>query len=765
MSTRSRPRRRSSHPLRLPDTTPLSLRSYRESNQLLRSWTVLSLQRPHSQQSPRWSPPLYHNNRQARWDAAPLITIPSPAAADSGLDGAVNDESAYTRLFKRPRLPRRATLGAVLLSSDKELLLDLPLVGPKNHSPLPEEASDLFPSKSSDLRVSPLSDSSLPASVCAVSHSLVSCSESLHEQIPLSPKLSVRALDPAVSSDRSRLSKRKYVDEKIQLKSEIDDHGSTIKCIEDGIQSTPPNKKAQIDSSGVENDVTIPPAKIGEDFTVTLPTEKTPKKTPAYLRYKHLLNSGGSTGVEDQIKKSSLLQRELPSSLELLHTVFQSLEKVYHFTTSRDQRCVYHKIRKAVENLSNRSFELSHLAQIMYIYPNAYKLQAIRTIHDGATVSSVLIEVPQGFTNNISDHSTLESLATPPSSRRQFTGNGGSRDADEKIATPICQPQSGVKNSVVRCGIYSPAPVRSIDDLTTYQQLVSSATMMESRLLTFRRRLESWVEITHNAFLEEDLDRKRDIEALGGLPQWHPQFQLCTVPDLPLAVLPEPEESHFQKLWKTRGGYDMPGISASPTAALFQGINDKLNARLSRKSDVGTTNTVLSDTPPVVEASESNQADSSTPSQPASLLEADTANPPKPISRAAAIILRLREKNRIKAEQQKACPRPSLESMRRDEMMKRLPSIAQSLSMHYSSSKKTAMPLSSAMSYLTDGFAHHNLSSNDIYDHVTLLASVAPMLCQIITSEGRPVLKLLTLSKPMEIVRDAIQKAANGCGK
>ncbi|KAH6602852.1 hypothetical protein BASA61_000695 [Batrachochytrium salamandrivorans] len=729
MSTRSRPRRRSSHPLRLPDTTP-SVTSFLQRvkptptqlDSLVASKAALTavtevVSTALSQQ-------------QTSEDAAPLITIPSPAAADSGLDGAVNDESAYTRLFKRPRLPRRATLGAVLLSSDKELLLDLPLVGPKNHSPLPEEASDLFPSKSSDLRVSPLSDSSLPASVCAVSPSLASCSESLHEQIPLSPKLSVRALDPAVSSDRSRLSKRKYVDEKIQLKSEIDDHGSTIKCIEDGIQSTPPNKKAQIDSSGVENDVTIPPAKIGEDFTVTLPTEKTPKKTPAYLRYKHLLNSGGSTGVEDQIKKSSLLQRELPSSLELLHTVFQSLEKVYHFTTSRDQRCVYHKIRKAVENLSNRSFELSHLAQIMYIYPNAYKLQAIRTIHDG---DHCLIGIDRGSSRFYEQHI------------RPFYF--GISCYTTLVSAPIHWQR------------------RSIDDLTTYQQLVSSATMMESRLLTFRRRLESWVEITHNAFLEEDLDRKRDIEALGGLPQWHPQFQLCTVPDLPLAVLPEPEESHFQKLWKTRGGYDMPGISASPTAALFQGINDKLNARLSRKSDVGTTNTVLSDTPPVVEASESNQADSSTPSQPASLLEADTANPPKPISRAAAIILRLREKNRIKAEQQKACPRPSLESMRRDEMMKRLPSIAQSLSMHYSSSKKTAMPLSSAMSYLTDGFAHHNLSSNDIYDHVTLLASVAPMLCQIITSEGRPVLKLLTLSKPMEIVRDAIQKAANGCGK
>lgn len=65
---------------------------------------------------------------------------------------------------------------------------------------------------------------------------------------------------------------------------------------------------------------------------------------------------------------------ELPKKYLQLATTFNHLETVITIMYNRQETCTFDKAKQGVQKLTKKDFDLSHLAQILTIYPNAYKL-------------------------------------------------------------------------------------------------------------------------------------------------------------------------------------------------------------------------------------------------------------------------------------------------------------------------------------------------------------------------------------------------------
>jgi hypothetical protein len=107
---------------------------------------------------------------------------------------------------------------------------------------------------------------------------------------------------------------------------------------------------------------------------------------PAHIKYKHLTRS-----------KTELM---LPSDYESLFIIFNALETVVNYLRSKDTACIFHKVQKTVESHANRTFTLNHLAQIVYIYPDAYKLSSSVCFINEIKTFSIAIELKQDLLKN-----------------------------------------------------------------------------------------------------------------------------------------------------------------------------------------------------------------------------------------------------------------------------------------------------------------------------------------------------------------------------
>ncbi|KAK9687859.1 hypothetical protein K7432_014618 [Basidiobolus ranarum] len=145
------------------------------------------------------------------------------------------------------------------------------------------------------------------------------------------------------------------------------------------------------------------------------------KKVPGYIKYRHLLQSTPSNDshskAQEAPKETTLVSANttpkttvpgfkkhghlLAGKIELpLPEKFETLEKIFHalhhtivFFKSQNLNCVYHRMKKPVENMCNRTFTLDHLAQIKTVYPEAFRYEALKYMHQGQRIESVLLEV------------------------------------------------------------------------------------------------------------------------------------------------------------------------------------------------------------------------------------------------------------------------------------------------------------------------------------------------------------------------------------
>ncbi|KAK9718799.1 hypothetical protein K7432_005245 [Basidiobolus ranarum] len=229
------------------------------------------------------------------------------------------------------------------------------------------------------------------------------------------------------------------------------------------------------------------------------------KKVPGYLKYRHLLQSSQSNENQPKSKETSkettfasvntTTKTAVPGYKKYGHLLagkselplpdkFKTLEKIFHalhhtivFFKSQNLNCVYHRMKKPVENMCNRTFSLDHLAQIKTVYPEAFTYEAIRYTHQGQRIDSILLEVSDSAEISYTDQSNI------------------------------------------------------------YENLKLAGSKLELRLKEFRRRLLSLVKAEHEKFL---VSSSINVDFSNRtLLKWHPQFDLDSVSDIPKCELPK----------------------------------------------------------------------------------------------------------------------------------------------------------------------------------------------------------------------------------
>jgi len=194
---------------------------------------------------------------------------------------------------------------------------------------------------------------------------------------------------------------------------------------------------------------------------------------------------------------------DLPDHFLKLEHLFNSLEYTVMFMKGRDHSCVFHKIRKAVENAADRAFSLRSLGQIKAIFPSAYHLEAVKTLHNGERVESISID----FNGSWREEKLFNPLLSPSKKEAQEARNrgiSGSKDLAEKEI-----------------------------DLRDYRRVTFAGRELEARRRKFRANLISLVEKKHEEFL------KSQNLTWTQPNSWHTQFNLDEVPVIEPDQLPK----------------------------------------------------------------------------------------------------------------------------------------------------------------------------------------------------------------------------------
>ncbi|KAJ3022781.1 replication licensing factor Cdt1 [Thoreauomyces humboldtii] len=408
----------------------------------------------------------------------------------------------------------------------------------------------------------------------------------------------------------------------------------------------------------------------------------------AYQRYRHLITPG---------KKL-----DLPFNYQILEKMFHGLEYTVMFMQGRGQRCIYHKIRKAVENMCNRNFELRHLAQIRTVYPEAYSYASVLTVEQGVRIASVCIDMP---------------LVTAPLG-----------DAAGKSANLSDGPMSP---SVIHGGTLAGPAISAVDSVGMQKSANVASKQSGDRKSEFHRRLETRVREAHNAFLATMPNPPaRHDEEEAQLRAWHPNFDLSTVPDIEPAAMPEMKEAV---------------------------IPDFRNSKAKITGDEPSTPLPFSVGTPPVRPSEPPTHLPATPTGPEDLGPPVMPRPPsKPKSRSAALLERIREKERKKAAAVMYTPQLSATAIRRNAMLSRLGDLAQAMSFLYASKQRTVLDLPHVAQSMSNSLSC-SLSVGEARDHVTLLAEVAPEWCTIthLGSTGTHV--KIDRSIPVAVIKEKVR--------
>ncbi|KAJ3183813.1 replication licensing factor Cdt1 [Geranomyces variabilis] len=389
---------------------------------------------------------------------------------------------------------------------------------------------------------------------------------------------------------------------------------------------------------------------------------------PAHQRFKHLLNP------------SSKLP--LPQHYLVLEKMFLGLEGSATISRARGERCIYHKIRKAVEYQCGRNFEMRNLAQIRTVYPEAYTYAHITTINQGVRVSSVCIDVPD------------ESKRAEPVSPSPKTPNSVS--------------------SVVRGGAHA-APILSAMDSPSMLRLANSAgNRMQHRRLEFHARLEKMVRTAHAEFLKTIAHSPPGADSK--LRAWHPQFDLDSMPEIEPADMPELREAlpdFRSSAAKARSAHEAKQNGDPPSAPVLTTPRASKNSENSENASETRIDAQIA-TPP-------------SKGMPAVM----PAPPTKPKSGSAAILERIRERARKKAEAEMYGPRKDTPAeIRKKAMLSRLGLVAQALNFIYAVESKNVLNITDVVRRLANSLKA-SLSEAEALEHLKLLAQVAPEYCEL----------------------------------
>ncbi|KAI8842639.1 hypothetical protein BJ741DRAFT_339967 [Chytriomyces cf. hyalinus JEL632] len=362
----------------------------------------------------------------------------------------------------------------------------------------------------------------------------------------------------------------------------------------------------------------------------------------------------------------------LPTHLQLLSKFFSALESTLAFHSTRDTPSTFHRIVKPVENICNRTFQMSHLAQILALLPGAYKLVPVRVLVDtdtGKKEDSVLIDM------TVVDLGQSKDLSAVFTEEAVLEGKDKKSENDAAISTVPKTPAVGDKEKPF-------------------------AETLEKRKVAFQEACREYVAAFHEDFLKtlKETDRvdfeasqKKVALAASNLSSsvfpmpWHPHFDLESIPEVLGVTLPTTRSvaasEKLEALSKVSGSSETIVTESLPTES------------------ISAATAVLSPPSEATPNAESNGTASDEPSS----SPADAAEPPKKLSRAAALLERIREKERKRNESQLATPKYTPLEMKRRAMISRLPEVARSMMSYFAAAKKGSLPMKEVCEYVMTG--------------------------------------------------------------
>ncbi|KAJ3331710.1 hypothetical protein HDU76_002428 [Blyttiomyces sp. JEL0837] len=404
------------------------------------------------------------------------------------------------------------------------------------------------------------------------------------------------------------------------------------------------------------------------EFNSPIPRANVPA-TPAHLRYKPLLTSSPSSPSSVLLNGSANgANLPLPASYALLDKFFHALEFSVSFLRGRDQPAVFHKFRRPVENMSGRTFTIDHLEQIRSVFPEAYRYEACRTRLDGTEggcrenaeagdwVDSVRLEMV--------DYLKEKKMMEESGKEKDKEGNGNASENYD------------VKEGVGK--VYQPWG----DELV-------------KRRLVFRERLVERVKKEHSKFLESISFQTRD-EVTSELRAWHPKFDLEGVPEVERTPMPQVERRKSMVLEAKTVDSELKVGDKLKIVSSAAGEANGMDGSVTGKSEVGNdiekakkcdelvglasgsceTDGEVKGPGTSKETTEDHNADVVKAQVATAAEEAAVETSKKPLSRAAALLARIRDKERRNEQELMYKPKHTPEEIRKRAMMSRMEEVA-----------------------------------------------------------------------------------------
>ncbi|KAI8900250.1 hypothetical protein BC833DRAFT_563418 [Globomyces pollinis-pini] len=399
----------------------------------------------------------------------------------------------------------------------------------------------------------------------------------------------------------------------------------------------------------------------------------------------------------------------LPIEFQKLLKIFIGLEIVLNYLKARDTVPIFHKIQKEVELQSGCQFELSHLAKILSVYPDGYIVSPIFASVGDRRVHSLTIEYKDD-----------------PLTKQFLQG------LNKSSQSVILGPTTGnllIKN-LCKLGVKANHILESKSMFDTVNKMTS---LLPIRRQQFQNALEDLVKAQHNLYLTEN-GLTWDMSTT--VPKWHPNFDVeSTKPINPIA-LPISKTNYLDELKKQnqilKNSTMIEQSKLNHMQANTTSSKQPLLDRLRAKKQVRELNrSALSSSQLETKMTDSKigqTLDESTKPE----KESDLANTKKPISKASALLERIRAKQKLREEQAKLNPPESPETIKRRSMLTRIKPIASSLYGYIRTSGKTVLAIPKAITQLHQSFPNWNISDADHwFEHIRLLVELVPTFCSL----------------------------------
>uniref|UniRef100_A0A182QKE6 CDT1 Geminin-binding domain-containing protein n=1 Tax=Anopheles farauti TaxID=69004 RepID=A0A182QKE6_9DIPT len=432
-----------------------------------------------------------------------------------------------------------------------------------------------------------------------------------------------------------------------------------------------------------------------KDPSAGTPVTASPKKLPAYQRFQNLVEAGTPT-------------LHLPFKYRSLLELFKCTDTVCAMFHNRKEQITFKKLKPAVQRMARKNFFESHLAQMQFLYPDAFKFS------------------------------------------QEMTKNYGSATKHETY-------QLVIRLNIEESAEQAKKKPQEADSIRSLQSHSVNPQVLLERYQHLRRLLLEKTKDAHQAFLQS-LDPPLNIER-NRIVRWHAEFDLEGCPDIEKAELPQPPNvekfSSAKDVLSTARNLFSCG---TPMERALERLEQK------KKQDAAAAKVAASQTSgpkeiedmkPPVDIKPENRSDSGIIGSVAPTIAPDPAehllkNVPK------ALLEKIRAKQAAKALDQMT-RRPSQEK----EAMKysRLPEIARHLRNVFVTERKNVLPLETPVVKIENSY-RGKLTLQELEEHIRMIAQLVPFWLTL--PEVRKV-KYAKITKDCDIAKimSILEKKAN----